>query len=352
MTMGLLSVLAISVVSESFAQCRAPDKKEQTIPMLSIQYTPLYKPPHWLFDSILVKETTTVYDGEGNIISKKVAKYYMYGNIKKETTIYYQNGDITSKKIVEYYEDGRLRKETTIHYEEGKTSETIINYEYGEYVKLPSEPTVDYQYDEKGRIKKEITTYENGEIISESTEYEYDEKGRLKKEIITHSENGEITSASITEYEYNEDRLGKKTIIHYKEGNISKSTTEYEYHQFGFLMKETTTQFENREICGPITDREYETLKKEMIIQGEEKDILSKSITEYERGTNMKVKRRTTTVYDKEGEIVRVEITEYDHFVPAAGFILVFIGISFTLCLFKKYKSILSIYREREPPNT
>jgi len=94
-----------------------------------------------------------------------------------------------------------------------------------------------YKYDEEGN-KDEIKSYSDEEYIER---FEYDRKGRLKKNFTEYKNNMPWSYSGVTEYEYDEN--GKKIkmtyVNKYDAGYEDEGSSVYKYDAKGRLIKNT-----------------------------------------------------------------------------------------------------------------
>ena len=190
------------------------------------------------------------YDKNGNPV--KEFEYYN-GNLK--TTIereYDPSGSFTEKKtdnrdnveyLREYDKNGVIRKETTYDY--GEIEDVTEYNEAGLPVRKESFSwtyTVEYEYDDKGKLLKEIETdYDDNNVVGNIYEDIYDSEGeRIQRTIISPDGSTVLAERCETIEDGN-----KKTLNQYDSNDELRYVTEKEYDAEGNLLKKVTYSIKN-----------------------------------------------------------------------------------------------------------
>ena len=271
------------------------------------------------------------YDKNGNPV--KECAYY---NGKLKTTIereFDPSGSFTEKKtdnrdnveyLREYDKNGVIRKETTYDYD-GEVEEVTEYNEAGLPVRKESFSwtyTVEYEYDDKGRLLKEIETdYDDNNVVGNIYEDIYDSEGeRIQRTIISPDGSTVLAERCETVEDGN-----KKTVNQYDSNDELRYVTEKEYDAKGNLLKKISYSIKNGDreflssseytydkesrvidfiyVLGDRTETKYEYsdegyLSKESIIT--EKRI---SIAVYSDGSDAELKEViTVNHYNADGE--------------------------------------------------
>lgn len=276
------------------------------------------------------------YDKNGNPV-----KEYAYYNGNLKTTIereYDPSGSFTEKKTdsrdnVEYLREcdknGVIRKETT--YDHTGEVEDITEYnEMGLPIRKESFSwtyTVEYEYDDKGILLKEIETdYDDDNVVGNIYEDIYDSEGERIRRTITLPDRSTVLAERTETIEDG----NKKTLNQYDSNDELRYVTEKEYDSEGNLLKKTSFSIKNGDreflssseyaydkenrvidfiyVLGDRTETKYEYsdegyLKKESIIT--EKRISS---AVYSDGSDAELKEViTVNHYNADGEKTRSE---------------------------------------------
>ncbi len=284
-------------------------------------------------DGGLMSFSEYVYKYDKNGYPVKEFEYYN-GNLK--TTIereYDPSGSFTEKKTdnrdnVEYLREcdknGVIRKETTYDYN-GEVEDITEYNEKGLPIRKESFSwtyTVEYEYDDKGRLQKEIETdYDDDNVVGNIYEDIYDSEGERIRRTITSPDRSTVLAERTETIEDG----NKKTLNQYDSNDELRYVTEKEYDTKGNLLKKTSFSIKNGDreflssseytydkesrvidfiyVLGDRTETKYEYsdegyLKKESIIT--EKRISS---AVYSDGSDAELKEViTVNHYNADGE--------------------------------------------------
>ena len=191
------------------------------------------------------------YDKNGNQV--KECAYYN-GSLKTTTEREYDpSGSFTEKKtdsrdnveyLREYDKNGVIRKETTYDYD-GEVEEVTEYNEAGLPVRKESFSwtyTVEYEYDDKGRLLKEIETdYDDNNVVGNIYEDIYDSEGERIQRTITSPDGSTVLAERCETVEDG----NKKTVSQYDSNDELRYVTEKEYDAKGNLLKKISYSIKN-----------------------------------------------------------------------------------------------------------
>ncbi len=246
------------------------------------------------------------YDSFGNVC------YYEY---------YYKVGESEEKNFVYYYRDtydenGKKLKHEFVNTESNTYDREYTYDENGFLIKdtetKKNEITViEYKVNERGdSTEKKTTSWHTDNdkepyVFVETFAYEYDEKGRQTK-IITTNANG---TTETQEYAYNErGDIIRDTSIDYN-GKIREEKTDFEYHENGKISKKTMLR---NEFSTDFMMCEYNQ-RGDLIFEKTKKSERTSEYTYNEKGlveTTLKIldekqKELTQFTYDENGNIIK-----------------------------------------------
>lgn len=165
-------------------------------------------------DAVAKSWTEYTYDGR----RPTLAVYYIRG-MEENRTKYTYDGDTV--RTVTYDSEDPIDWATYTVDANGRVIKELI----GPY-------TIDYTYDEKGRLL-ERTSYDSESVVATSeSSWEYDADGKLLRHVVYYDE--KIFGLSVYRY----DAQGKLVSVTYEEGGKPWSTTEYTYDEKGNLIQE------------------------------------------------------------------------------------------------------------------
>ena len=191
------------------------------------------------------------YDKNGNQV--KECAYYN-GSLKTTTEREYDpSGSFTEKKtdsrdnveyLREYDKNGVIRKETTYDYD-GEVEEVTEYNEAGLPVRKESFSwtyTVEYEYDDKGKLQKEIETdYDDNNVVGNIYEDIYDSEGERIQRTITSPDGSTVLAERCETVEDG----NKKTVNQYDSNDELRYVTEKEYDAKGNLLKKISYSIKN-----------------------------------------------------------------------------------------------------------
>ena len=169
--------------------------------------------------------TTYQYDDEGRLVEKtKIQTILNLGKRDEEHIKIFGDEPINERTIYRYNEKGLLNREET--------------YSFGrDYEKTKLSSSIEYYYNDKNQIYKEIGATPNGRVIYQNytAQYEYDEEGRKIKEVRTFTQTGSVRFKTF-KYNNSGQLIEEKTN---EEGNrLQTKHLKYEYDSFGNKTKE------------------------------------------------------------------------------------------------------------------
>lgn len=184
-----------------------------------------------------------VYDEKGNLVTE--ISYYPNGSIIQQLGYLYDDNGNLIEETLEEEASGIAERKSHDYSENGKKHKTYVHYLDGTY------DTIEYIYDDKGRLISKITTDSEGDVdqrkeykfqddkLLKETEYDhednildeitynYDDKGNLME--MTHYDGIEkVTIKTLHEYDEKDRRTG--TLIYNAKGKLVE--------KHGFLFDE------------------------------------------------------------------------------------------------------------------
>lgn len=212
------------------------------------------------------------YDEEGN---KTSSEYHStYENLETNNKVQYGKNEITTYSYSESYYNGE--PSTSSELEPVYENDVLVGltgyyYSYGSTF----DETVDYTYDEQGRLIQKVDKTDT--FNTYTTQYSYDDEGNLLSQVAT-TDDG-ITQSS-TRYTYSENGRVMVEVHNWYEmpmslygvGKYHTETTKNEYDNNGLLVKYTTeyscdgSSYTDLTICeydenGNLTRSETDTQK-------------------------------------------------------------------------------------------
>lgn len=228
-----------------------------------------------------------VYDEKGNLITE--ISYYPDGSIIQQLEYSYdEKGNLKEETLEEEGSEVAERK-THDYLENGKKHKTYVHYLDGSY------DTIEYIYDDKGRLISKITTDSEGEV-DQRKEYKFQDDKLLKETEYDHEDN--ITD----ELTYNYDDKGNlKEMTHYDGIEKISVKTLHEYDEKGRRIESIIYNNKGK----PVEKHGFSYDEEDRVIEATEE-------TAYENNT-------TTMQYDAKGNIIEQkevnEDGEINHFV-------------------------------------
>lgn len=213
--------------------------KQTSKPEKEIQYSQLGTPEHvvqyeYNDNGFLVKEE--MYDGEGNVMSKRTFEADSQNRVMKEYG-HYSDGTIDSIEFI-YNDEGKLIEKIARDEEGAPESNETFEYEGDLLVRQTVVDAYGFlvretlmEYDEDGLVEETIIR-DLSEGIESRKEYDYNEKG-LRTGYIVYNENDEPVERILLDYDDN--GLLVKMV---DENRRQKNTTIMEYDDTGEVVKQ------------------------------------------------------------------------------------------------------------------
>ncbi|MBE6682709.1 MAG: hypothetical protein E7595_01005 [Ruminococcaceae bacterium] len=245
-----------------------------------------------------------LYDQKSNDDAKKLLEDFIWVYEKEDFVssysyfypysaeyIYDENGTLIKKVCNNLILDSVLNVVTEYTYNNGRLiKETQVSTPENPDVPQSTE-TIDYFYDEAGRLVKSVHTNFQGGI--ETRHYTYNENGDLIKEIRTHTDNDATYNA-----EYTYDKNGDLIEEVYTDFSGTTVINNYSYARKGLLVKV---------VCSESEDGSH-TMKKLYEIEKiyDANDMLFVEITKYPDGDTSDSKY----TYDENGNLIKLVYTD------------------------------------------
>ncbi len=228
-----------------------------------------------------------VYNEKGNLITE--ISYYPNGSIIQQLGFFYDdNGNLIEETLEEEGSEIAERKSHD-YLENGKKHKTYVHYMDGSY------DTIEYIYDDKGRLISKITTDPDGDV-DQRKEYKFQDDKLLKE----------------TEYDYEDNITDEITYDYDENGNLTEMT-----HYDGIEKITIKTLHEYDDQGRRVESLIYNTKGKLVEKHGfsyDEEDRVVKATEETPYENNI-----TTMQYDEKGNIIEQkevnEEGEINHFV-------------------------------------